>query len=61
MHFKWVMLFISKSIIITFRNEKQIKKLDNDVKKIIKDAAQKLTGFKRCAYQSKITLGPQMK
>jgi hypothetical protein len=43
------MLFISKSII--FRNGKQMKKLDNDVKVISKDAAKKLTGFKRRAYQ----------
>lgn len=50
------MLFISKSIIIIFRNGKQMKKLDNKVKTIIKDAAKRLTGFKRRAYQAKITL-----
>jgi len=50
------MLFISKSIIIIFRNGKQMKKLDNEVKTIIKDAAKRLTGFKRRAYQARITL-----
>ena len=50
------MLFISESIIIIFRNGKQMKKLDNEVKAIIKDAAKRLTGFKRRAYQAKITL-----
>jgi hypothetical protein len=33
-----------------------MKKLDNEVKTIIKDAAKRLTGFKRRAYQAKITL-----
>ena len=33
-----------------------MKKLDNEVKAIIKDAAKRLIGFKRRAYQAKITL-----
>ena len=50
------MLFISKSITIISINGKKIKKLNNEVKTIIKDAAKRLTGFKRRAYQAKITL-----
>jgi len=39
-----------------FINKIPIKKLDNSTKAIIKDAASRLTGFKRRAYQAKIAL-----
>ena len=43
-------------ILIIFRNGEQMKKLDNEVKAIMKDAAKRLTGFKRRAYQAKIAI-----
>ena len=50
------MLFISKSIIIIFRNGKLMKKSDNEAIAIVKDAGKRLTDFKRRAYLAKIAL-----
>jgi len=38
----YTLYFISKSIIIIFKNRKQVKQLDNEVKTIIKDAAKRM-------------------
>jgi hypothetical protein len=43
-------------ILIIFRNGEQMKKLEKEVKTIIMDAAKRLTGVKRRAYQAKIAL-----
>jgi len=52
----YAIYFKKHNYIIIFRNGEQMKKLDNEVKAIIKDAAKRLTSFKRRAYQAKITL-----